>query len=83
MIRYMDKIRKNREIEGGNWGILQIRGNFVQRHRLQTLNEGIKEKKYEKFGPNMADKYALAVTKNLGLGCNSQPCSAGHIIIIN
>ena len=30
------------------------------------------------FELNEADKYASAVTKNLGLGCNSQPCSASH-----
>ena len=33
------------------------------------------------FGPNVADKYALAATKNLGLGCNSWPCSAGHFFL--
>ena len=27
---------------------------------------------------NVADKYASAVTKNLGFGCNSRPCSAGR-----
>ena len=35
------------------------------------------------FGPNVADKYSLAVTKNLGLGCNSQPCFASHFLIVN
>ena len=35
------------------------------------------------FGPNVADKYSLVVTKNLGLGCNSQPCFASHFLIIN
>ena len=31
------------------------------------------------FGPNAVHKYiyALAVTKNLGLGCNYWPCCAG------
>ena len=27
------------------------------------------------FGPNVADKYALAVTKTLGLECNSRHLS--------
>jgi hypothetical protein len=30
-----------------------------------------------------AVKYALAVTKNLGLGCNSGLCSAGHFLIMH
>ena len=29
-------------------------------------------------GPNIADKYASVVTKNLDLGCNSQQRSAGY-----
>ena len=38
-------------------------------HGLRTPNEDINEsKKYWMFGPNVADKYALAVTKNLSLG---------------
>ena len=40
-------------------------------------------KKYEMFGPNVADKYASAITKNFGLGCtNSQSCSEGYFIIM-
>ena len=35
------------------------------------------------FRSNVADKYSLAVTKNLGLGCNAQPCFASHFLIIN
>ena len=35
------------------------------------------------FGLNVADKYSLAVTKNLGLGCNSQLGFASHFLIIN
>ena len=31
------------------------------------------------FGPYVADKYTSAVTKNLGLGCNSLLYSAGQI----
>ena len=34
------------------------------------------------LGPNVADKYSLAVTKNLGLGCKSQPCVAGHFLVM-
>ena len=33
--------------------------------------------------PNVADKYALDVTENLGKGCNSWPCSSGHVNIFN
>ena len=42
-----------------------------------------KLRKPEMFGPNVADKYAWNVTKYLGLGCNSQPCSADHFLIIH
>ena len=35
------------------------------------------------FGPDVADKYASAVTKNLGLGCDSRPCSACNFLIVN
>ena len=35
------------------------------------------------FCLSVADKYASVATKNLGLGCNSWPCSAGHFLIIN
>ena len=35
------------------------------------------------FGPNAADKYALAATKNLDLGCDSQQCSSGNFCITN
>ena len=35
------------------------------------------------FGPNVADKYSLAITKKLGLGCNSQSFFASHFLIIN
>ena len=31
----------------------------------------------------MADKYALAVIKNLDLGCDSQPCSSVHFLIMH
>ena len=35
--------------------------------------------KSEMFGPNVADKYALAVTNNLGLTYSFWPCSAGPL----
>ena len=35
------------------------------------------------FKPNMADKYASTVTKNLGLGYNSWPCSAGYLLVMH
>ena len=42
-----------------------------------------KSKKSEKFGPNVADKCASAITKNLGWGCNSWPCSADNFLIMH
>ena len=38
-----------------------------------------KSKKSEMFGPNVVDKYASAVTKNLGLMYSFWPCSAGPL----
>ena len=35
------------------------------------------------FELNVADRYALAVTKNLGLGCHYWPCSEGHFLIMH
>ena len=35
------------------------------------------------LGPNVTDKYSLAVTKIFGLRCNSQQCFASHFLIIN
>ena len=35
------------------------------------------------LGLNVADKYASVITKNLGLGCNSWLCSAGHFLIMH
>ena len=35
------------------------------------------------FGWNVADKYALAITKNLSLGCNYRPCSTSHLLIMH
>ena len=35
------------------------------------------------FWPNVADKYALTVIKNLGLRCNFWQYSAGHLFITN
>ena len=35
------------------------------------------------FETNVADKYASAVTKTLGLECNSRPCSAGRFLTIH
>ena len=35
------------------------------------------------FGPNLTDKYASAVTKNLGLGCNSWSGFASYILIMH
>ena len=46
-------------------------------------NEGVNRKKSEIFGKNVADKYDLAVTKNLGLGCNFRPCSSDSFVITN
>ena len=46
-------------------------------------NEGVNRKKSEIFGTNVADKYDLAVTKNLGLGCNFRPCSSDCFVITN
>ena len=39
-------------------------------------------KKYEMFGPNVADKYALAITKIFGLGCNSKPELYYHVSVL-
>ena len=36
---------------------------------------------FEMFGPNMADKYASATTKNLGLVRNYRPCSVGNFLL--
>ena len=35
------------------------------------------------FGPNVADNYALTVTKNLDLECNFRLCPANHFLITN
>ena len=48
-------------------------------HRLRTPNEGINLNCLG--GSNVADKYALAVTKNLGLVCNSWSCSAQTVFL--
>ena len=40
----------------------------------------INQKNLKMFWPNMADKYASAVTKNVGLRCNSGLFSAGHFL---
>ena len=37
--------------------------------------------KSEMFGPNVADKCALATTSDLG--CNSWPSHAGHFLIMH
>ena len=42
----------------------------------------IKSKKSEMFWPNVADKYASAVTKDFGLWCNTRQCSAAHFLIM-
>ena len=42
-----------------------------------------KSKKSEIFGPNVADKYASAITKYLGLGCNIWPCPADYFLSTN
>ena len=42
-----------------------------------------KPKKYEKFGPDGADKYASTKAEYLGLGCDSRPCTAGHSLIMH
>ena len=57
----------------------RIRTNYLD-HKLWTPNES---KKSEILWMNVADKYASAVSKNLGLGCSSRPCSAGHFLIAN
>ena len=44
-----------------------------------TPNEVIKQT----YRSNVADKYASAVTKSLGLGSNFLLCSAGNFFIIN
>ena len=37
----------------------------------------------EMFGPNMADKYAWAPTKNLGLMRNYSPCTSDNFLIMH
>ena len=48
---------------------------------MHCANGVINEKKM--FESNVADNYALAVTKNLDLECNFRPCSANHFLITN
>ena len=58
--------------------------NHASSHGLLTSNVSRhKSKKSKMFGPNVADKYASSVTKNLGLRYNSRPCSAGHFLMIH
>ena len=37
--------------------------------------------KAQRFASKMADQSGLTITKDLGLGCNSQPRSANHFLI--
>ena len=48
-------------------------------HGLRTPSEGIYQRNL-KIWADMADKYALAVPKNLGLGLNFRPCSEGYFL---
>ena len=49
------------------------------KHRLRTRNEGINLKNL-KIWADIADKYALAVPKNLGVGVDFRPCSEGDFL---
>ena len=50
-----------------------------QGHGLRTPNEG-KNQRSLKIWADVADKYALAVPKNLGLGLSFGPCSEGYFL---
>ena len=51
------------------------------RHGLRTPNEGINQR-YLKNWADVADKYASAVPKNLGLGLNFRQCSEGYFLSV-
>ena len=53
---------------------------YIVSHGLLTLNEGINQRNL-KFWADMADKYASAVPKNLGLGFDFRLCSEGDFLI--
>ena len=48
-------------------------------HRLGTPNEGINQRNL-KIWADVADKYASAVPKNLGVGVEFRPCSEGNFL---
>ena len=48
-------------------------------HGLRTPNEGINQRNL-KIWADVADKNALAVPKNLGVGVNFRPCSEGYFL---
>ena len=52
-------------------------------NEIPDYGHQINQIKSEMFGPNVADKYASAITKNLDLGCNFRPCSLDHFYIIH
>ena len=48
-------------------------------HGLRTPNEGINQRNLKNWA-DVADKYALAVPKNLGLGFNFRPGSEDYFL---
>ena len=53
-----------------------------QKHGLGTPNEGINQRNM-KIWANRQTKYALAVSKNLGVGVDFRPCSEGHFLTLH
>ena len=54
----------------------------ISNHGLRTPNEGINQS-YLKNWAYVADKIALAVPKNLGLGLNFPLCSLLSVLVMN
>jgi hypothetical protein len=62
-----------------SWSVAKAKIEFGYAHGLRTPNEGINQR-YLKNWADVADKYAAAVPKNLGLGLNFWPCSEGYLL---